>query len=326
MNRSGAKGATVLDIPAPHLSPGGSSSLVRVLSSLLPGIDYDTLMGISGIAFALRVSEQLDPRAAEDLLLDNLPEKLALLGAGVQVVRATDPSQVLQRVRDSVSAGSPVPVRGWPEPGLEWSLVVGYDDLRGVLCGWPARWTEDHCAGAPAAGDVALIVTRQAAPPDLLDSWRNAVLAAVADEPALKAAYARWRQELLGPAPASDADGWRLAHNHALLVESVADARTSAAAFGRACAAFDSSATAEWLERAAYCYEDLADALDGAPGLDREAAESGLDPSVKQAWAGTIPRVERLDLEALGLLRMALSSPLAPSEIDEEPDPSPNWT
>lgn len=326
MSRPGRPGPVMLDIPPPHLSTGGSSSLFRALVALCPGVDYDGLMGLTGMAFRLDVVQRLDPRAAEDRLLANLPAMLEGLGARVEVLRPGSAEELAGIVRESVAAGIPLPIRGWPEGGLDWALVVGHDDARGVLCGWPATWTGAACAGAPPTGDAVLRMSEPCPPISPAEHWREAIGAAAGGEQALKAAYAQWSEQLSSlPLDAGD-ESWSLAQNHAAVAETLADARTSAAAFLSRCADLSDPTAAEWLEQARYAYEELADVVDAAPGLDRESVDRSIDAAYRDRWLEALARAEHLDCRAIGCLRRALTSTLSPSEIADEPENPANWT
>lgn len=326
MNRPGRQGPVVIDTVPPHLSPGGSSSLFRALAALCPGADYDALMGLTGMAFRLDVVEGFDPRAAEDRLLEILPSMLERLGVRLQVLRPEGPEQIVGIVRESVAAGIPIPLRGWPAGGLEWALIVGHDDVRNVLCGWPAAWADPACAGAPASGDVAIRMIEPCPRVEVEEHWREAIEAAARQEPALKAAYDAWQAQMARlPVDAGD-EAWACAQNHAALAEKLADSRTSAAAFVSRCADLGDPTAAEWLEQAQSAYEKLADLVDAAPGLDRESADRCLDASYRELWLQALNRAERLDCAAAEFLHHALTSALSPSEIADEPENPANWT
>lgn len=316
----------MIHIAPPHLSMGGSSSLVRALVPLCPGVDYDAFMGLTGMAFRLHVLDRLDPRATEDRLVDELPSLIEPLGMRVEVLRPESAGELAEIVRQAVAAGTPLPVRGWPEGGLDWALVAGYDDARGVLCGWPATWTEAACAGAPPAGDLAIRVVQPCPPIKPEEHWREVIECAAGDEHALKAAYAQWSEQLSSLASDAGGESWSLAQNNAALANTLADARTSAAAFLSRCADVSEPTAAEWLEQAWYTYEELADLVDAAPGLDREAADRSIGVAYRDRWLETLTQAQRLDCRASGFLRRALTSALSPSEIAEEPENPANWT
>lgn len=294
------------NVPAPPRVPAGACALMAALQAALNYVgraaSYDTLMGLTGLAFGLPGCQP--PR---------LREALAALGfAGDLCPGPTNP-QALSALKAALHAGFPVAVVGWPTPQDDWGLIAGYDRGGAILCGWPAGAAGPAYLGAPAAGSALIVLAGPVSPLDPADAARAALSWAAAQYDPLRQGYQEWSAELAnGMEQRSDdaSDALR----HAARLATLADARTAAAGYLEECAELFDEVAAAWLLRARDAYQLLVDRAEADPLLRDGPVSDAL-----RAWLDTAPQeladITRLDLAALQDVQRALTLPYGPDEM-----------
>ncbi|MCE5215962.1 hypothetical protein LLH03_02920 [bacterium] len=281
-------------VPNPATLRGGVRLFLRALSAALTpsghDADYDSLMGLSGLAFMLPTFADGGPELDTGDVGELLPQALRALGVQGTVLCATGPEETqiwTEPITQALRAGFGVPVLGWPEEQDDWAVLTGVDPGRRVWVGWPAGYEEKTCLGAPprACKTVVIAGTCETTAP-----WEAATASfegALARRQQMRAAHDTWcqvlKREKEGTKEAAKPLGERLAA-HVRLRSWLADARYSAAKFVECCADLAPASALEGLEAAVDHYEEAARAIEWVPvPLEEELEGDDLDSAEEES-------------------------------------------
>lgn len=327
----------ILDgVPSPRGVTAGSCAAARALMAMLAHlgrpVGYDALMGLSGLAFVTPLEEDFGRPGGAPARCARLREALAamgLRGAMHMTTRGTVEEEsgsaatdgAPQLVREALERGFAVPVLGWPRAQDDWGIIAGYDDGRGVWCGWPHGYHGDAYLGAAPACEAFVIVQEMGPPPDSVQAVVEALRWAVERRAQVAEAYERRRgmlEEEWGEDPDAPEHVAR-AMRHERATEALADARTAAAGFLRSCAGLLGPAGGEWALAAAELCDGLVARIEARrpPVLDGKAARALASERIRNEWREELGVIARLDLEALDCMAKALTSDLGPGEMGE---------
>lgn len=284
-------------VPAPLRGRGREFSLAQVLEICLERaglpLDYDAIMGLSGLAFC-------PPIATPDTTLGAGREAVETLSLALDPplqVHEPEPEEALQLVAEAVTAGLPCAALGWGSEKEAWAVICGYDRSRARILG--------HCLLDE--------------PREQLESWPPELdlLVTMAGQPRFQGS------EVLAGALERAANTWEgvaaaweswieLVHTgldtsmpeHLTRVQMLADARATAALFLQAGAQHLEPIPAAWLLRAADGFERVVERIENLP----EDAQ----------WADHLEAVARIDEAAFTNLRLALTAEFEP-EAEELP-------
>jgi hypothetical protein len=305
MNEPADSGRKLLpDVHAPVRGQARSHGLIQALEIALAFVeaplDYDTLMGLSTLAFRTPPwPENPEPTLAECIqAVDALNNALT---GGVTVTSDALPEQWLDLVVAEIDAGRPCVAIGWGSVPEDWSVIAGYDRTRNAAAGhcrledardayeiWPAEFEAlvTVAADARIAGDEAL----QAAIQSAHVIW----------EESGAARYQAWIGELLTAVEEPE-----LSHERA--VQLLDDSRSAAAVFVARVAAGDDTVRGEWLAAAAAYLNELVELIEGrgGPPYSHEAIAALADEDGRGRWAARLGRAFELEQRIAGALRRA---------------------
>ncbi len=302
-------------VPAPMRGQARSHWLIQALEIALAFVgaplDYDTLMGLSGLAFRTPPWPG-DPEPTLEECIEAVDALNRSLAGGVNIATDAQPEEWLELVAGEIDAGRPCVAIGWGSVPEDWSVIAGYDRTRESVAG--------HCRleGArdgyeiwPATLEALVTV---AADPRIAheDAPRAAIRAANAIwEESGAARYEAWISEMLA------ADGEpELSHERA--VQLLADSRSAAAGFVARVAARDDTVRGEWLAETAATLDELVELIEGrgGPPLSHEAVAALADEEGRERWAARLHRALKLEQKVAEGLRRAPSAEYPPGDDD----------
>lgn len=303
------------NVPAPVRGQARSHGLIQTLEITLAFVkaplDYDTLMGLSTLAF--RTPPWPDnPEPTLDEYVEAVRALDDALARSVTIITDATDEQWLELVAAEIDAERPCVGLGWGSVPEDWSVIAGYDRMRESVAGhcrlegardayeiWPAKFealvtieTDAHIAG-----DEAL----QAAIQSAHDIW----------EKSGETRYRAWISEML----TTDEEP-ELTHERA--VQLLDDSRCAAAEFVARVAAGDDTVRGEWLDDAAAHLDELVELIEGrgGPPYSHEAIAALADADGRERWAARLNRMLKLEQRVAEGLRRAPSAEYPPGDDD----------
>ena len=300
-------------VPAPIRGQARSHGLIQALEIALAFVeapmDYDTLMGLSTLAFRTPPWPG-DPEPTLEECIEAVDALNSALAGGVNIATEARPEEWLELVAGEIDAGRPCVAIGWGSVPEDWSVIAGYDRTRESAVG--------HCRleGARDAYEIwpatleALVTV--AASPRIADedTPRAAIRAADAIwEKSGAARYRTWLSEML----AADEEP-ELSHERA--VQLLADSRSAAAGFVARVAAGDDTVRGEWFAEAAANLDELVELIEGrgGPPFSHEAVAALTDRDGRERWAARLERALKLEHKIAKGLRRAPSAEYPPGD------------
>jgi len=314
-------------------------ALVAALGCLGENVDYDFVMGVSGMAFRnVHTPAKGDPPKwfpgdySLRFITEGPEEPIRRAFEAVGYTFESHPRGTLEedtkRIVASIDAGRPIIVDGgWD--AAEYSLVYGYADGGNTTIGNSAfkqkyeleNWHEKAKGGSNYRGAIEIGKKIDAPPP--AETYRRAIQFAVEHAKAgvlngkhlgLEA-YTRRSADLQNPALFPDDDPGRLWFTHLCLLcgDMIVGERKSAAAFLRnACEVLPEQRP--HLERAAELYEQVATVQVGRlnalvpPNQSKESQEMLLNAETRKAYADILLEMRDLEAEAIRELEKVLAA------------------
>lgn len=303
-------------VPAPLRGQARAHSLAQALEIALDyagtGLDYDAIMGLSGLAFRTPHWPG-EPGPSREEWLDAIAALQSVLTAQITVYGSEgppDPTEAMVAVAAAIEAGVPCVALGWGSVKEEWSVIAGYDQAKGALAGHCLLdEPRGACESWPAELDLLVVpppevaVAVEAVIPALVAA-AQACVESMGDEPCRA-----WAEAIWGASEPPDT-----AHERA--VQLLADSRTAAVAFLGRLADVEDSIRGQWLARAARHLDDLILLVEGrgGPPLSPEAAMALADRAGRAKWAARLEEIARVDALAFAALRRSLDADFPPGE------------
>ncbi len=300
-------------VPAPVRGQARSHGLIQALEIALAFVgaplDYDTLMGLSTLAFRTPPWPG-DPDPTLEECIQALDALNSTLAGEVNVATGATPDEWLDLVVAEIDAGRPCVALGWGSEPEDWSVIAGYDRTRESVAGhcrlegardayeiWPAKLEALVTIEMDAhiAGDEAL----QAAIQSAHVIW----------EESGETRYRAWIDDIL----TADEEP-ELSHERA--VQLLDDSRSAAAEFVARVAAGDDTVRGEWLDDAAAHLDELVELIEGrgGPPYSREAIAALADKDGRERWAARLSHALKLEQKVAEGLRRAPSAEYPPGD------------
>ncbi len=314
------------DLPAPslpdHRRCGLAQALISVLGYCDQTVDYSLVMGLTGLAFAIRQPDSLTESAPVAVPPEYVIAGLQALGHDSQVL--ADPSlstnQLMETVKQEIDAGRPAVAYGWG-PGLPtWSVIAGYQDSQELLHGYPLRGEPQPLVEALAQADLLICLGEGQQPSSPPVAVQEAVgrAAELWTDPPPDTGPAAYRNLLAlledGAAFGGDFPEVGIAAHEALIANLI-DGRGAAIDFLQSNADLLPAIPAAWLQQTADLYRQLVELLEtrSPPIFDPLAADALSDAQWRQGWSQRLEQVAELDINAAATLRRAFSAEYPPS-------------
>ncbi len=313
------------DVPAPALPDyrrcGLAQALVSVLGYCDQTVDYSLVMGLTGLAFAIRQTDSLTESAPLVVPPEYVVAGLQALGHDSQVLAnpALSTNQLMEAVKREIDAGRPAVAYGWGPGSPTWSVIAGYESSQELLYGYPLRGELQPALEALAQADLLVCLGEGQQPSSPPVAVQEAVgrTAELWTDPPPDTGPAAYRNLLAlledGAGFGGDFPEVGIAA-HETLIANLIDSRGAAIDFLQSNADLLPAIPAAWLQQAADLYRQLVELLEtrSPPVFDPLTADALSDAQWRRGWSQRLEQVAELDINAAATLRRALSAEFPP--------------